>query len=64
MINPNIKTSKEAADYLNLSHRTLNKWRSEKTTNLPYFRVGKSIRYSKADLDAYIAGHTVNKLEV
>ena len=60
---PNLLTSKQAAQYLNISTRTLANWRSVGRPHLEYTRVGRTIRYYKSALDSYIAKHTVNSVE-
>ena len=46
-------TGKQAAAYLNLKPETLTKWRwAGKGPN--YYRVGGAVRYSVADLEAFI----------
>lgn len=52
--NATLLTRKEAAQYLGVSSSTLANWASKKTFELPYFRVGKAVRYRKSDLDAFI----------
>lgn len=46
-------TVSEAAEYLRLSHRTLDGWRW-KGTGPAYQKLGSSIRYRKAALDAFV----------
>ncbi len=41
------------ADLLDVTQRTLATWRAERT-NLPFIRVGHGVRYSRADVDAYL----------
>ena len=50
----------EAAKYLGVSPSTLANWACSRKFNLPYFRVGKSVRYRKADLDVFIQSGEVN----
>lgn len=45
---------KEAAKYLGVSESTLANWASTKKFTLPYYRVGRSIKYRKTDLDTFI----------
>jgi excisionase family DNA binding protein len=47
-------TREEAAAYLGVSPSTLANWASTKKFVIPYFRVGRSVRYKKSDLDAFI----------
>lgn len=46
-------TVREAAEYLRISERHL--WTITRTGKLPAIKLGRSKRYSLADLDAYIA---------
>jgi len=48
-----------AALYLGIAARTLALWRSNGAYGLPFVRIGRSVRYSRAELDAFIAKHTV-----
>lgn len=52
-----------AANCLDVSERTLAKWRSLGYPNIPYIKVGRCVRYKIIDLEAYLAKHTVNGLE-
>lgn len=52
----------EAAIFLCSSVKTLAKWRSTGEHNVPYRKLGKSVLYSRADLDAYLAKHSFNKV--
>lgn len=49
----------EAAEYLTLSRHTLRKQRSDGERDdhipvIPYIRIGRSVRYLREELDAYI----------
>jgi len=59
-----LDTPEQAADFLNVSVRTLAKWRSIGTPNIPYSKIGRCCRYRRADLNAYLEKHTHNKVEV
>jgi len=50
-------TEEEAADYLQIRLQTLRQWRSgyHKKEKLPYLKVGRAVRYRKADLIAWTA---------
>jgi excisionase family DNA binding protein len=50
-------TERRAAEYLDLSPRTLEKWRAEKSFDGPRFvRVGtRNVRYAIDDLDEWIS---------
>lgn len=56
-------TPQQAAEFLNVSARTLAKWRSSGYPNLPYSKVGRCVRYKLHDLEAYLAKHSFNKVE-
>jgi excisionase family DNA binding protein len=45
---------KAAAAYLSLSPGTLSVWRSTGRYNLPFLKVGRLVRYRRADLDAWL----------
>ena len=45
---------KAAAAYLSLSPGTLSVWRSTGRYNIPYVKVGRLVRYRRADLDAWL----------
>ena len=55
---PNFNT-KSAAHYLNVQASTLeqNRW---KGTGPPFVKIGRSVRYRKADLDAYLDANVFN----
>lgn len=53
-----ILTSKEAASYLRVSMITLAKWRGAKK-GPTYTRTGRSIKYRRRDLDAYLKKNAV-----
>lgn len=53
----------QAADYLSVTTRTLANWRCLGFPNLPFCRLGRSIKYRIVDLDAYIAKHSHNNAE-
>lgn len=55
-------TNDEAARYLGLRPNTLEIWRhtskkSGRTIGPPYTMIGSRVRYSQADLDAWVAAH-------
>lgn len=57
-INDLIKTD-EAARILGISVHTLIVWRFTGRNNLPFVRLGRSVRYRRSDLDAWIASRRV-----
>lgn len=52
-------SDREAAVYLGVSENTLPAWRCTKRVQIPYVKIGRAIRYRRADLDAFIAANTV-----
>jgi len=48
-------TPAEAANYLKIKENTLAVWRCHKRYPLAYYRLGKSIRYCRSDLNDFIA---------
>lgn len=47
-----------AAAYLGIAEQTLAVWKCNGRYGLPYVKVGRLVRYRKADLDAFIARRT------
>lgn len=54
-------TTVEAAEYLNVSHRTLEKWRADEKCGLGWFKYKGVVRYHKKELDAFIERRTRGK---
>ena len=54
-------TRKEASEYLGVTERTLAVWASVKRYNLPYVKVGRLVKYRRADLDAFIERRTISQ---
>lgn len=55
-VNERLLTTREAADYLRRSHRTLQKWR-ELRCGPTCIAMGNLYLYRKADLDAWVSSH-------
>lgn len=53
-ITPAHMTQEQAAEYLGVKSETLNTWRCKRQHAIPYYKVGRLIRYRKADLDAWL----------
>lgn len=45
---------KEAAKYLGMAEQTLAQWTCSGRNNLPLIKIGRSVKYRKADVDAFI----------
>ena len=54
----------ETAQILKLSVDTLAVWRTNKTYDIPYVKVGRLVRYKRADIEAFIKSRTCNYHEV
>ena len=54
----NLMSRVEAAKYLDLQPQTLAVWASTKRYNLPYIKVGRSVKYSKTALDQFIQANS------
>lgn len=52
-------TDDQAAEYLSVKKHTLAVWRSTGRYNLPFVKIGRSVRYRKSDLDAFLDHRTV-----
>lgn len=48
-------TTREAAEYLGLAWRTLERWRAD-GVGPAYLKLGGAVRYDRADLDRFITG--------
>jgi len=55
---PPLLSAEQAADYLDVSTRTLANWRCRGFPSLPYCKIGRCVRYRTVDLDAYITSHS------
>lgn len=47
-----------AAAYLDVAPGTLSVWRSTGRYALPFLKIGRKVRYRRADLDAWLAART------
>lgn len=56
-LNPNLRAP-EAAKYLSLAESTLAKLRMG-ASGPAFYKIGKAVIYSRADLDAWLAAHRV-----
>lgn len=54
-LNPDVLLSTdEAAAYLDISAKTLARWRCEEPGKLPYIKIGRKCKYRVSDLEAFI----------
>jgi len=59
---PELLTREQAAEYLNIRPQTLAVWASTGRYALPMVRVGRAVRYRRADLDLFISQNTVGSV--
>jgi excisionase family DNA binding protein len=59
MANSELLTREDAAAYLDVKPQTLACWASTKRYGLRYVKVGRNVRYRKADLDRFLEARTV-----
>lgn len=55
-------TRREAAQYVGSTEGTLATWACTKAVQIPYLKIGRSVRYRRSDLDAWLATRVVNPL--
>lgn len=53
-------TRTEAADFLGIRPQTLGVWASTGKYNLPFYKVGRAVRYKIADLETFLQRRLVN----
>jgi predicted site-specific integrase-resolvase len=51
--------TEEVAEMLGIASHTLAVWRSEGRTDLPYIKIGRSVRYEMRDILAYLDAQRV-----
>jgi excisionase family DNA binding protein len=57
---PELFDTEPAASYLGIKGHTLEVWRTTGRYSLPFVRVGRRVKYRKADLDRWLASRTVH----
>ena len=55
---PDLFSTDQAAAYLDLSPNTLEIWRCTKRHAIPYVKIGRKVRYRRADLDDWLETRT------
>ncbi len=58
-MNDKLMTTKEAASKLAVTEGTLANWRSERSQQLTYIKVGKAVRYRESDIASFLERNTV-----
>jgi len=56
--NPDLLDDIAAAALLDVSPGTLSVWRSTGRYNLPFLKIGRKVRYRRADLEAWLERRT------
>lgn len=51
--------TEESAQYLGVKRHTLEVWRVNGRYGIPFVKVGRLVKYRRADLDAWLASRTV-----
>lgn len=57
--NDPIFNNADAAEYIGVTPRTLEVWRSTKRHVIPYIKVGRLVKYRKSALDAFLEQQTI-----
>lgn len=55
-------TREQAARFLNIRPQTLSAWASTGRYALPFIRVGRCVRYRRADLEHFLLRNTVSSV--
>jgi len=63
MEKPHYLKEGEAATYLNCAPITLAKDRCAQKLGIPFYKIGRCVRYKKDDLDAWMETHRIDPLE-
>lgn len=53
-----LRSRREAANYLGVSPQTLAVWACTNRYHLPLIKIGRHVKYLQSDLDAFIARNT------
>lgn len=61
-MNDKLLNNDQAAEYMGVTSRTLDVWRSTKRYQIPYIKVGRLVKYRQSALDAFLASREVNIL--
>lgn len=54
----NLLTPEQAAQFLGIKASTLSVWRCTKKVNVPFVKIGASVRYTKEALENFVSGNT------
>ncbi len=56
-------TRKKAAEFLGCKENTLAVWATNKRYNLPFYKIGRSVKYKISDLENFIDQNQQNKCD-
>lgn len=56
-----LMTAKQVSEYLKITKLTLQNWRTTGTPVLPFFKVGRVVRYSETSVIKFLEGNTLTK---
>jgi excisionase family DNA binding protein len=59
LLRSDLLNTEQAAAYLGVTSRTLEVWRCTKRHAIPYIKVGRLVKYRKAELDHWLAQQTI-----
>ena len=59
LVRSDLLNTEQAATYLGVTSRTLEVWRCTKRQAIPYIKVGRLVKYRKAELDQWLAQQTI-----
>lgn len=59
VVEHDLMTRAEAAEYLRRKPSTLAKWACDKRYDLPFFKIGRSVCYKRTDLDQWLESRRV-----
>ena len=63
IIQPNLLTRKDAAEYLGITEHTLAVWQCTSRYGLPCVKIGRLAKYRKKDLDDFIQRRTTGLVQ-
>lgn len=59
-----LNNTEQESQRINIPARTMAKGRSTGHPNIPYIKIGKTVRYDPVAVDVWLAKHIHNKVEV
>ena len=59
LLRSDLLNTEQAAAYLGVTSRTLEVWRCTKRHAIPYIKVGRLVKYRKAELDHWLIQQTI-----